>query len=158
MADEVEIRIEGRPYLGADEWLKAQAAPEGELPPVDVVKFEKSISYRMGFKPISEARREYAYGLARERLLQVGRVLAERLGEAIQGSGFELRALIWDGAQWIAMPKKSSLRPVAVSQSLGERMAGWGTKQAYEEAASLFTGKWASDVLQEESKGNEAVA
>lgn len=144
MAGRVGVRIEGRPYLTSGDWARAETAPENELPPVDLEKFEKSILKRMGFSPTSEAREKYAFEVARSRMQGQGEILAQRLREAIADSGFDLRELVWDGKQWIAIPGSAGTRPVVVSKDLAERMAGWGAKQDYEEAASLFTGKWAS--------------
>ena len=153
MVNSVGIRIEGRPYLTNDDWARAKAAPEDELPPVDMEKFEKSVLKRMGFSPASEAREKYAFGVARSRMQSQGEILAKRLREAIAGSGFELRELVWDGKQWIAIPGGSATRPVAVSKDLAERLAGWGTKQDYEEAEGLFRGKWISQAAKDESRG-----
>lgn len=153
MAGRVEVRIEGRPYLTSEDWSRAEAAPESELPPVDMEKFEKSVLKRMGFSPTSEAREKYAFAMARCRMEGQGQILGERLREAIAGYGFDLQELVWDGKQWIAIPGGSAMRPVVVSKDLAERMAGWGTKQDYEEAASLFRGKWASQVAKDESQG-----
>ena len=153
MAGRVEVRIEGRPYLTSEDWSRAQAAPESELPPIDMEKFEKSVLKRMGFSPALEAREKYAFAVARYRMQGQGQILGERLREAIADSGFDLRELIWDGKQWIAIPGGSAIRPVVVSKDLAERMAGWGTKTDYEEASSLFQGKWASQAAKDESQG-----
>jgi len=153
MAGRVEVRIEGKPYLTSEDWSRAQAAPESELPPVDMEKFEKSFLRRMGFSPISEAREKYAVEVARSRMQSQGEIIAQRLREAIADSGFDLRELVWDGKQWIAIPGSTGARPVVVSRDLAERMAGWGTKQDYDEAANLFTGKWASYMAKDESQG-----
>lgn len=144
MAGRVEVRIEGRPYLTGEDWSRAQAAPESELPPVDIAEFDTSILKRMGVSPASEAREEFALGLARGRMQRQGEILGQRLREASDDSGFDLRELIWDGEQWVAISGRAGIRPVVIGRELAERMAGWGAKQDYEEAAGLFTGRWAS--------------
>jgi hypothetical protein len=135
MPDEVEVKIDGLPLVSSEEWAKAQRAPESDLPKVDPERYVTS--RRLGLPPVADARREYAWELARERMLAQGQVLAMRLGEF---SAFPLRYVVWSGSrrEWIAVPDKSSLRPVSINPDLVDRITGWGTEQDFEELGKLF--------------------
>ncbi|MGD0097592.1 MAG: hypothetical protein ABSB60_13950 [Terracidiphilus sp.] len=135
MPDEVEVKIDGLPLVSGDEWAKAQSAPEEELPQVDPDRY--ITSRRLGIPVVEDARLEYAWELARQRMQRQGQVLAIKLGEF---SGFPLRYVVWDGSrrEWIAVPDKSSLRPVSIKPELVNRITGWGTQQDFEELGKLF--------------------
>jgi hypothetical protein len=64
MAEEVEVRIEGLPLVSGEEWAKAQHLPETDLPQVDPNRYVAS--RRLGLPSIADARREYAWQLARK--------------------------------------------------------------------------------------------
>jgi hypothetical protein len=138
MSGDVEIRIEGSPLVSSDEWAIAQGVPEDQLPQVDPNRYVAS--RRLGLPVVVDARREYAWDLARKRMLNQGRVLAARLGGF---SAFPLRYIVWDGSrrEWIAVPDKSSVRPVSIKPELVDRITGWGTDQDFEELGKLFVGK-----------------
>lgn len=135
MPEEVEVKIDGTPLVSSEEWAKAQRAPEDELPQVDPDRY--ITSRRLGLPIIDDARREYAWELARERMRSQGQVLAVKLGEF---SAFPLRYVVWDGSrrEWIAVPDRSSLRPVSIKPELVNRITGWGTQQDFEELGKLF--------------------
>jgi hypothetical protein len=59
---EVQVRIDGLPFVSAEDWTKAQAAPASESPSVE----PKELAQRMQLPPDSDARSEFAYSLARE--------------------------------------------------------------------------------------------
>jgi hypothetical protein len=138
MPDQVEVRIDGLPLVSSDDWAQAQRAPEADLPKVDPNRY--IASRRLGLPFVADARREYAWGLARERMASQGRVLAAKLSEF---SAFPLRYVVWDGSrrEWIAVPDRSSIRPVSIKPELVDRITGWGTEQDFEELEKLFTGK-----------------
>jgi len=135
MADDVEVKIDGLPLVSSEEWAKAQRAPEGELPQVDPDRY--ITSRRLGLPVVADARREYAWELARERMRGQGHALAAKLGEF---SAFPLRYVVWSGSrrEWIAVPDKSTLRPVSINPDLVDRITGWGTQQDFEELGKLF--------------------
>jgi hypothetical protein len=140
MADEVEVKIEGLPLVSSEEWAKAQHAPESDLPKVDPTRYVAS--RRLGLPYVADARREYAWDLARKRMQSQGQALAVKLGEF---SAFPLRYVVWDGSrrEWIAVPNRSSLRPISIKPDLVDRITGWGTDQDFEELGKLFAGKGA---------------
>jgi hypothetical protein len=138
MPGEVEVKIDGLPLVSSDEWAKAQSAPESMLPKVDPDRY--IASRRLGLPYVADARREYAWELARKRMQAQGHVLAVKLGEF---STFPLRYVVWDGSrrEWIAVPDKSSLRPISIKPELVDRITGWGTDQDFEELGKLFASK-----------------
>jgi hypothetical protein len=138
MAEEVEVRIEGLPLVSGEEWAKAQHLPETDLPQVDPNRYVAS--RRLGLPSIADARREYAWQLARKRMQSQGQSLAAKLGEF---SAFPLRYLIWDGSrrEWIAVPDRSSIRPISIKPELVDRITGWGTEQDFEELGKLFASR-----------------
>jgi hypothetical protein len=140
MPDEVEVKIDGLPLVSSEEWAKAQHAPEAELPEVDPDRY--IASRRLGLPVVADARREYAWELARKRMQSQGQALAVKLGEF---SAFPLRYVVWSGSrrEWIAVPDKSSLRPVSIKPELVDRITGWGTQQDFEELGKLFAGQGA---------------
>ena len=135
MLDEVEVKIDGTPLVSSVEWAKAQRAPEEELPQVDPDRY--ITSRRLGLPIVADARREYAWELARKRMQSQGEALAVKLGEF---SAFPLRYVVWDGSrrEWIAVPDKSSLRPVSINPDLVDRITGRDTQQDFEELGKLF--------------------
>lgn len=138
MAGDVEVRIEGLPLVSGEEWAKAQHVPEKDLPTVDPDRYVAS--RRLGLSSTADARREYAWELARKRMENQGRVFASKLGEF---SAFPLRYVVWDGfrREWIAVPDKSSVRPISIKLELVDRVTGWGTEQDFEELGRLFASK-----------------
>lgn len=138
MPDEVEVRIDGLPMVSSEEWAKAQHAPESELPKVDPDRY--IASRRLGLPYVADARREYAWELARKRMQSQGQALALKLGEF---PAFPLRYVVWDGSrrEWIAVPDRSSIRPISIKPELVDRVIGWGTEQDFEELGKLFVGK-----------------
>jgi hypothetical protein len=141
MPDEVEVRIDGLPLVSGEEWAQAQRAPESDLPTVDPDRY--IASRKLGLPYVADARREYAWELARRRMLDQGQKLALKLGEF---SAFPLRYVVWDGSrrEWIAVPDRSSIRPVSIKPELVDRVTGWGTKQDFEELGRLFAGEGAA--------------
>jgi hypothetical protein len=140
---EVEVRIDGLPFVSAEDWAKAQTTPASELPKVD----ESDLSRRMKLAPDSDARRELAYTLARERMREQGAKLAEILTNPKSPAGkFDLRYVVWDGSrrEWIAVPARQDVRPVGIPIGLADRVTGWGTKQDFEELGQLFSRQEAS--------------
>lgn len=139
----VEVRIDGLPYVSAEDWMKAQSTPESELPKVE----ERELSRRLRLAPDSDARRELAYNIARERMREQGSRLAEILtGPDSPAGKFDLRYVVWDGSrrEWIAVPARQSIRPVSIPVGLADRLTGWGTKQDFEELGKLFDPQRAS--------------
>jgi hypothetical protein len=124
--------------VSSEEWAKAQDAPEELLPQVDPDRYVAS--RKLGLPAVVDARREYAWELARKRMRNQGQVLATKLGEF---SAFPLRYIVWDGSrrEWIAVPDRSSIRPVSIKPELVDRITGWGTEQDFEELGKLFVGK-----------------
>jgi hypothetical protein len=140
MSDDIEVKIDGLPLVSSEEWAKAQGAPVGDLPQVDPDRY--IASRRLGLPIVADARREYAWELARKRMERQGRALAVKLGEF---STFPLRYVVWDGSrrEWIAVPDKSSIRPVSIEPGLVDRITGWGTEQDFEELGKLFVDRGA---------------
>lgn len=140
MADKVEVQIDGLPLVSGEEWSKAQCAPESELPQVDPDRYPSS--RKLGLPILADARREYAWELARKRMQSQGQVLAVKLGEF---SAFPLRYVVWDGSrrEWIAIPDRSSLRPVSIKPELVDRITGRGTEQDFEDLGRLFVDRGA---------------
>jgi hypothetical protein len=140
MQNGVEVKIDGLPLVSSEEWAKAQHAPEKELPHVDPERY--IASRRLGLPFVADARREYAWVLARQRMQSQGQALAEKLAEF---SEFPLRYVVWDGSrrEWIAVPDKSSIRPVSIGPELVDRITGRGTQQDFEELGKLFTARGA---------------
>ena len=75
-ASEVEVKIDGLPLVSSEEWAKAQHAPEKELPHVDPDRY--IASRRLGLPFVADARREYAWELARQRMQSQGQALAAK--------------------------------------------------------------------------------
>jgi hypothetical protein len=143
MAVDVEVKIDGLPLVSSEEWAKAQRAPESDLPKVDPTRY--IASRRLGLQPVDDARREYAWDLARESMRRQGEALAERLGDFLADvPGFRLRYVVWDGSrrEWILVPDASSVRPVGITPDLVNRITDprrfGGTRQDFEELSNLF--------------------
>ncbi|MGH9605322.1 MAG: hypothetical protein ACRD3N_06440 [Terracidiphilus sp.] len=138
MEREVEVKIEGLPLVSGEEWARAQRAPESDLPKVDPDRY--IASRKLGLPYVADARREYAWELARQRMQTQGQLLAARLGEF---SAFPLRYVVWDGSrrEWIAVPDRSSMRPISIGPELVDRITGRGTEQDFEELGKLFACK-----------------
>ena len=143
MPDEVEVRIDGLPLVSSEEWAKAQRVPESDLPKVDPNRY--IASRRLGLQPVDDARREYAWNLARESMHRQGEALAERLRDFLANiPGFHLRYVVWDGSrrEWILVPDTSSVRPVGMTPDLVNRITDprrfGGTRQDFVELSSLF--------------------
>jgi hypothetical protein len=114
MAGEIEVEIRGIPLVSKEEWAQAQSEP-------------------------IEARREFAWELARQRMKRQGQSLATKLKEV---AAYPLRYLVWDGSrmEWIAVPEKSNVHPVSLATDLVDRVTGWGTQKDFEELAKAFDG------------------
>jgi hypothetical protein len=137
MAEKVEVKIDGLPLVSSEEWAKARLAPEADLPQIDPSRYVTS--RRLGLPIVADARREYAWELARKRMLEQGKMLATRL-EA--GVAYPLRYIVWDGSrrEWIAVPNSASIRPISLTADLVDRITNWGTQQDFNELLKAFEG------------------
>lgn len=137
MADRVEVRIDGLPLVSSEDWAKAQSAPETDLPEIDPERY--ITSRRLGLPHIMDARREFAWELARQRMLAQGRLLVAELDGKIV---WPLRYIAWDGSrkEWIAIPNESSIPPVSLAPSLVDRITTRGTQQDFKELLQAFEG------------------
>jgi hypothetical protein len=143
MPNEVEVKIDGVPLVSSEEWAKAQRVSEAELPQIDPERYVSS--RRLGLPVVADARREYAWELARASMRRKGQVFAERLSEFLAGvPGFRLRYVVWDGSrrEWIAVPDAQSVRPVGIGPDLVDRIVDprrhGGTRQDFDELSKLF--------------------
>lgn len=135
MASQFQVFVSGMTGGSADDWARAQNAPDSELP--ELSEHQKDIARRMGIPEAEYARGVLVNKYSEEKQRDRGRKLGDHIDRILYGLGsyYQIQALVREGVKgrWVArITTSKGIKNVAIPFEIADDVVDSGAVQDIE--------------------------